>query len=119
MKISFASRVTFCGNFYKASISGASHEIEALQTDIHSITSPIMKKVLFLALAAVSFSFASCDSKTENAQEAQAENVEEAGEAKADAMEAAGNEAGADSVETTTEAKADAMENAADATDAK
>ena len=55
-----------------------------------------MKKVLFLALAAVSFSFASCDSKTENAQEAQAEQVEDAGEA-----------------------KADAMENAADATDAK
>jgi len=78
-----------------------------------------MKKVLFLALAAVSFSFASCDSKTENAQEAQAENVEDAGEAKADAMEAAGNEAGADSVEASTEAKADAMENAADAQDAK
>ncbi|MBO3270361.1 MULTISPECIES: hypothetical protein [Hymenobacter] len=74
-----------------------------------------MKKVLFLALAAVSFSFASCDSKTENAQENAADNVEEAGEAKADAMEEAGNEAGADSVENATEAKADAMEDAADA----
>ncbi|GGG46524.1 hypothetical protein MUN84_14045 [Hymenobacter sp. 5516J-16] len=78
-----------------------------------------MKKVLFLALAAVSFSFASCDSKTENAAEAQAEQVEEGGEAKADAMENAGNEAGADSVENATEAQADAIENAADSTDAK
>jgi hypothetical protein len=100
-------------------ISGAGQKIEAFQSDIHSLTFPIMKKVLFLALAAVSFSFASCDSKTENTQEAQAEQVEDAGEAKADAMEAAGNEAGADSVEASTEAKADAMENAADATDAK
>ncbi|MDU0370888.1 hypothetical protein ACFPAF_10820 [Hymenobacter endophyticus] len=78
-----------------------------------------MKKVLFLALAAASFSFASCDSKKEDAQEQAAENVEAAGEAKADAMEAAGNEAGADSVEASTEAKADAMENAADSADAK
>jgi len=74
-----------------------------------------MKKVLFLALAAVSFSFASCDSQKENNMEQAADNVEAAGEEKADAMEAAGNEAGADSVENATEAKADAMEDKADA----
>ncbi|QIX62046.1 hypothetical protein FY528_15990 [Hymenobacter lutimineralis] len=79
-----------------------------------------MKKVLFLALAAASFTFASCDSKTENNQEAAAEQVEEGAEAKADAMEEAGaSDAAADSVEANGEAKADAMENAADATDAK
>ena len=73
-----------------------------------------MKKVLFLALAAVSFSFASCDSKTEDAQEQAADNVEEAGEMKADAMEDK-----ADMVRDSADAKADAMENAADAADAK
>ncbi|WBA41571.1 hypothetical protein [Hymenobacter canadensis] len=74
-----------------------------------------MKKVLFLALAAASFTFSSCDSQKENNMEQTADNVEAAGEDKADAMEAAGNEAGADSVENATEAKADAMEDAADA----
>ncbi|SDY78112.1 hypothetical protein [Hymenobacter psychrophilus] len=72
-----------------------------------------MKKVLFLALAAVSFSFASCDSKTEDAQEQAADNVEEAGEMKADAMEEK-----ADMVRDSADAKADAMENTADAMDA-
>ncbi|WP_019948845.1 hypothetical protein [Hymenobacter aerophilus] len=72
-----------------------------------------MKKVLFLALAAASFSFASCDSKTEDAQEQAADNVEEAGEMKADAMEEK-----ADMVRDSADAKADAMENAADAMDA-
>lgn len=74
-----------------------------------------MKKVLFLALAAASFSFTSCDSQKENGAEQAAENVDASGEAKADAMEDAGNEAGADSVENATEAKADAIEDAADA----
>lgn len=74
-----------------------------------------MKKVLFLALAAASFTFSSCDSQKENNMEQAADNVEAAGEDKADAMENAGNEAGADSVEDATEAKADAMEDAADA----
>lgn len=87
--------------------------------NLHFYITLTMKKVLFLALAAASFTFASCDSKTENATEAQAEQVEDAGEAKADAMENAGNEAGADSVENATEAQADAIENAADSTDAK
>jgi len=68
-----------------------------------------MKKVLFLALAAVSFSFASCDSKTENAQENAADNVEAAGEQKADAMEEQ-----ADAVRDSADAKADVMEDAAD-----
>ncbi|MCA8832172.1 hypothetical protein [Hymenobacter pini] len=73
-----------------------------------------MKKVLFLALAAASFSFASCDSKKEDAQEQAAENVEASGEAKADAMEEK-----ADAVRDSADAKADAMENAADSADAK
>lgn len=73
-----------------------------------------MKKVLFLALAAASFSFASCDSKKEDAQEQAADNVEAAGEAQADAME---NQA--DAVRDSADAKADAIENAADSADAK
>ncbi|UOR04342.1 hypothetical protein MUN82_15510 [Hymenobacter aerilatus] len=72
-----------------------------------------MKKVLFLALAAASFSFASCDSKKEDATEQAADNVEAAGEAKADAMEEQ-----ADAVRDSADAKADNMEDAADATDA-
>ena len=72
-----------------------------------------MKKVLFLALAAVSFSFTACDSKTENAQEAAGEKVEEAGEVKADAMENA-----ADAVRDSAEVKGDAMKDAADKMDA-
>ena len=72
-----------------------------------------MKKVLFLALAAASFSFTACDSKTENATEQAADNVENTGEAKADAMEEA-----ADSTRDAAEAGADKMEDAADATDA-
>ncbi len=68
-----------------------------------------MKKVLFLALAAASFSFASCETKHEEATEQAADNVEAAGEAKADAMEEQ-----ADAVRDSTEAKADAMEDAAD-----
>ncbi|GAB2949028.1 hypothetical protein GCM10027048_12480 [Hymenobacter coalescens] len=69
-----------------------------------------MKKVLFLALAAASFTFASCDSQKENNAETTADNVEAAGEQKADAMEEQ-----ADAVRDSTEAKADAMEDAADA----
>ena len=72
-----------------------------------------MKKVLFLALAAASFSFTACDSKTENATEQGAENVEAAGEAKADAMEEK-----ADAVRDSADATADKMEDAADAPDA-
>ena len=45
-----------------------------------------MKKVLFLALAAGMFTFASCESKQENAAEHQAEQVEEGAEAQSDAM---------------------------------
>ena len=69
-----------------------------------------MKKVLFLALAAASFSFTACESKKEENMEQAADNVEAAGEAKADAMEN-----GADAVRDSADAKADAMENAADA----
>ena len=68
-----------------------------------------MKKVLFLALAAASFSFTSCESKKEEAAEQTAENVENAGEAKADAMENA-----ADSVRENADAKADQVEEGAD-----
>lgn len=46
-----------------------------------------MKKVLFLALAAASFSFTSCDSKKEDKMEAQGNEIKAEGEAKADAME--------------------------------
>ncbi|MBC8082238.1 MAG: hypothetical protein H7Z21_03440 [Hymenobacter sp.] len=74
---------------------------------------PTMKKVLFLALAAASFSFTSCDSKKEDAQETGAENVEAAGEMKADAMEEQ-----ADAVRDSADATSDKMEDAADAADA-
>ncbi|WP_324672414.1 hypothetical protein [Hymenobacter sp. GOD-10R] len=73
-----------------------------------------MKKVLFLALAAASFSFTSCDSKKEDTTEQAADNVEAAGEAKADAMEEK-----ADAVRDSADATADKMEDAADSTDAK
>jgi hypothetical protein len=68
-----------------------------------------MKKTLFLALAAASFAFTSCESKKEENTEAAADNVEAAGEMKADAMENA-----ADSVRDNADAKADAMEEGAD-----
>lgn len=57
-----------------------------------------MKKVLFLALAAGMFTFASCDSKKENQAEENANKVEAAADDKADAMEDAGMDASADSV---------------------
>ena len=72
-----------------------------------------MKKVLFLALAAVLFSFTACDSKKENAQEAAGEKVTAAGEVKADAMENAANV-----VRDSAEAKGDAMKDAANKMDA-
>ena len=71
-----------------------------------------MKKVLFLMFAAASFTFASCDSPKENAAEGAADNVEAAGEAKADAMED-----GADAVRDSADAKADKMEDHADKMD--
>ena len=72
-----------------------------------------MKKVLFLALAAASFTFTSCDSKTENAQEGAADKMEEQGETKADAMEEQ-----ADATRDSADAAADKMEDGADAADA-
>ncbi|WP_210519192.1 hypothetical protein [Hymenobacter terricola] len=72
-----------------------------------------MKKVLFLALAAASFSFTACDSKKEDAQEQVGENVEKAGEAKADAMEDK-----ADMVRDSADAKGEAIKDNADKMDA-
>ncbi len=71
-----------------------------------------MKKVLFLMFAAASFTFTSCDSPKENAAEGAADNVEAAGEAKADAMEDQ-----ADAVRDSADAKADKMEDGADKMD--
>lgn len=68
-----------------------------------------MKKVLFLALAAASFSFTACESKKEEAAEQTADNVENAGEAKADAME---NQA--DAVRDSADATAGKMDDKAD-----
>lgn len=68
-----------------------------------------MKKVLFLALAAASFSFTACDSKKEDAKEQIGENVEKAGEAKADAMEDK-----ADAVRDSADAKGEAIKESAD-----
>ncbi|MDQ2793578.1 MAG: hypothetical protein M3Y12_06170 [Bacteroidota bacterium] len=72
-----------------------------------------MKKVLFLALALGSFTFTSCDSKKEDAQEQAGENVKDAGEAKADAMEDK-----ADMVRDSADAKGEAMGDNADKMDA-
>ena len=72
-----------------------------------------MKKVLFLALALGSFTFSSCDSKKEDAQEQVGENVKEAGEAKADAMEDK-----ADAVRDSADAKGEAIQDNADKMDA-
>ncbi|GAB3581204.1 hypothetical protein [Hymenobacter daeguensis] len=72
-----------------------------------------MKKVLFLALALGSFTFSSCDSKKEDAQEQVGENVKEAGEAKADAMEEK-----ADEVRDSADAKGEAIQDNADKMDA-
>ncbi|KUG06300.1 hypothetical protein [Solirubrum puertoriconensis] len=66
-----------------------------------------MKKVLFLALAAASFTFASCESKTEQAAEQTAENVEAGADATAEKMEEA-----ADSTREAGEAQAEAIEEA-------
>ena len=73
-----------------------------------------MKKVLFLALAAGSLSFTSCDSKKEDAMEAQGNAVKAEGEAKADAMEEQ-----ADVVRDSANAKGEAIGDAADAKDPK
>jgi hypothetical protein len=70
---------------------------------------PKMKKVLFLALAAASFSFTACESPKEKATEQAADNVEASGEAKADAMEDK-----ADAVRDSADAKSDKMEESAD-----
>ena len=72
-----------------------------------------MKKVLFLALALGSFTFSSCDSKKEDAQEQAGENVKMEGEAKADAMEDK-----ADMVRDSADAKGEAMQDNADKMDA-
>jgi|GEM_PF-853374 len=76
-------------------------------------TIPKMKKVLFLALAAASFSFTACDSKKKNAQEQVGENVKDAGEVKADAMEEK-----ADAVRDSADAKGEAIKDNADKMDA-
>ena len=73
-----------------------------------------MKKVLFLALAAASFSFTACDSKKEDAQEKVGEQVKDAGEAKADALEDK-----ADAVRDSADAKGEAIQDNADKMDAK
>ena len=90
-------------------------------------------KLLCILTAAVAFTFAGCDSKRENAAEAQADALEEqadatreATEKKADAIESAGKQ-GVDNLNPNTpadrkaeavrdagEAKADALENKAD-----
>ena len=73
-----------------------------------------MKKVLFLALAAASFSFTSCDSKKEDAMEAQGNAVKADGEAKADVLEEK-----ADAVRDSADKKGEAIGDAADAKDPK
>lgn len=83
----------------------------------------MMKSVMLASVAAMGLSVAACDSKKENAEEAQAQDVREASDAAADAMEstAAASEdavqAKADAVREKGDAKADAMENAADKND--
>ncbi|GAC1373707.1 MAG: hypothetical protein NVS3B25_10420 [Hymenobacter sp.] len=79
----------------------------------HFLTLPKMKKVLFLALAAASFSFTACDSKKEDAQEQVGQNVKDAGEAKADALEDK-----ADAVRDSADAKGEAIKDNADKMDA-
>lgn len=73
-----------------------------------------MKKVLFLAVAAMSLSLASCDSKTEDKMEAQGNAVKAEGEAKADALEEK-----ADAVRDSADKKGEAIGDAADAKDPK
>jgi protein involved in sex pheromone biosynthesis len=73
-----------------------------------------MKKVLFLAVAAMSLSLASCDSKKEDNAEATGTAVKEAGEVKADSLE---NKA--DAVRDSADKKGEAIGDAADAKDPK
>jgi protein involved in sex pheromone biosynthesis len=73
-----------------------------------------MKKVLFLAVAAMSLSLASCDSKTEDKMEAKGDAVKQAGEVKADSLE---NKA--DAVRDSADKKGEAIGDAADAKDPK
>jgi uncharacterized lipoprotein NlpE involved in copper resistance len=63
-----------------------------------------MKKLLFLALVATSFSVASCDNKQKDAANKEGDAVKAAGDA-----EAAKLEASADSTKKTAEKKADAI----------
>ena len=71
----------------------------------------ILKGAMLASTVAMGLGLAACDSKQENAEEAAAQNVREAGEATADAME---NQADAVRASGGSEAKADAMENKAD-----
>ncbi|QKG55376.1 hypothetical protein GKZ68_01225 [Hymenobacter sp. BRD128] len=73
-----------------------------------------MKKVLFLAVAAASFSLASCDSKKEEAADKQADAVEASKDATAAKMEAS-----ADSTKKAGEHAADAIKSNADTTKKK
>ena len=73
-----------------------------------------MKKVLFLALAAGTLSFTSCDSKKEDKMEAQGNEIKAEGEAKADAMEDK-----ADAVRDSSNKMGEAVGDKADAMDPK
>ncbi len=68
-----------------------------------------MKNVLFLALAAASLAFTSCDSKKEEAAKKEGDAVEASADAKA-----AGLDAKADSVKKAGEATSGAMKDNAD-----
>ncbi len=70
-----------------------------------------MKKVLFLAVAAVSFSLTSCDNKAKDAADAKGDAVEASANADAKKMEAS-----ADSTKKAGENAADAIKSGADTT---
>ncbi len=72
----------------------------------------ISKGAILAATVALGLTLSACDSQAENAQEAGAQDVREAGEATADSME---NQADAARDAGAGEVKADAMENKADA----
>ncbi|MXP15419.1 hypothetical protein GRI44_11725 [Altererythrobacter confluentis] len=79
----------------------------------------IFKAAMVSSVAAMSLGLAACDSAAENQMEDEATAIDEAAEAQADNMEAAGaSEAAVEAVEEQGEETKDAMEEQADNMDA-
>lgn len=74
-----------------------------------------MRFALVIAAAAAAFSMVACDGQADKAAEVQADTIENAGEAQADALESQAAGTSNEAAETTLNNQADAVEHATDA----